>query len=83
MAVDNNLILAGLALGAIYLVVQSGEKKTDDAKVAQIEAQGGGVSREQAIDDNPTPQMVHARKQCVDDLQKGIREYQYIERWTR
>ena len=83
MAVDNNLILAALAIGAIYLVVQSGEKKEDEVVQMQEDEQGAGMSRAEAIDRNPTAQMDSSRGVCVEDLKKAIKEFQFLKNFER
>jgi hypothetical protein len=83
MAVDNNLILAALAIGAIYLVVQSGEKNEDEVLQMQEDEQGAGMSRAEAIDRNPTAQMDSSRGVCVEDLKKAIKEFQFLKNFER
>ena len=83
MAVDNNLILAALAIGAIYLVVQSGEKDTDRAKLAVEDSFAQGNDVDMAEDESPSPQREASRDICAEDLRKAIKEYQFLRHYER
>ena len=79
----NEILLACLAFAAIYIVVQSGEKKVEKVKTKRVAAQAKGKSKAQAKVDNPTEQEENERQLVVQDMSKAITEFQFLANYER
>ena len=79
----NGILLACLAFAAIYIVVQSDEKKVEKVKTKRVAAQAKGKSKAQAKVDNPTEQEENERQLVVQDMSKAITEFQYLSNYER
>ena len=79
----NEILLAVLAMGAIYLVVQSDEKKVTKVKQKRVAAEAKGKSKAQAKVDNPTEQEANERQLVVTDMENAIQEFQFLSAYER
>lgn len=74
---DNNLLLAVLAIGGLFLFIGS----SDDQKTKTLQKQQAAGGNEQAVADNPTKQQQHNRNSAMIDIREAIRRYQAIKKW--
>ena len=77
----NEVLLAALAIGAIFLVVKSGDSDKKKLNEKRSSDEGGGMSREEAARANPSEQETADRQTWLGRLQEVENEYGFLVDW--
>ena len=77
----NEVLLAALAIGAIFLVVKSGDSDKKKLNEKRSSDEAGGMSREEAAKANPSEQETGDRQTWLGRLQEVENEYAFLVDW--
>ena len=77
----NEVLLAALAIGAIFLVVKSGDSDKKKLNEKRSSDEAGGMSREEAARANPSEQETGDRQTWLGRLQEVEVEYGFLVDW--
>ena len=79
----NEVLLAALAIGAIFLVVKSGDKQKKVVSDKRSADEDGGMSRSEAKKANPTESEADDRRLWMSRLMEVEREYASLVQWEK
>jgi len=80
---DNTLVIAIIAIAAVYMVVKSGEQDVKKADDAMEEDRAQGVDENVLADEHPSPQREASRGVCARDLSNAIQEYRFLKHYEQ